>query len=123
MTAVKIKLKRAYDAPARDDGARFLVERLWPRGIRKSDLPLDGWLKDVAPSTELRRWFAHDPRKWSEFRRRYRLELRQKPASLEPLVAAARKGPTTLVYGARDTEHNAAVVLRDHLVVKLGNER
>ena len=110
-----IKLKRAYDGPARDDGARFLVERLWPRGIRKANLPLDGWLKDVAPSTELRRWFAHDPRKWSEFRRRYGLELRRKASYLEPLVAAARRGPTTLVYSARDTEHNAAVVLRDYL--------
>lgn len=110
-----IKLKRAYDAPARDDGARFLVERLWPRGIRKADLPLDGWLKDVAPSTELRRWFAHDPRKWAEFRRRYSLELRRKTRDLEPLVAAARKGPATLIYSARDTDHNAAVVLRDHL--------
>jgi uncharacterized protein YeaO (DUF488 family) len=110
-----IKLKRAYDAPARGDGMRFLVERLWPRGIRKADLPLDGWLKDVAPSAELRRWFAHDPRKWSEFQRRYRLELRRNASYLEPLVAAARKGPTTLVYSARDTEHNAAVVLRDYL--------
>ena len=111
-----IKLKRAYHAPARGDGTRFLVERLWPRGIRKADLPLDGWLKDVAPSTELRRWFAHDPRKWSEFRRRYGLELRRKASYLEPLVTAARRGPTTLVYSARDTEHNAAVVLRDYLV-------
>jgi uncharacterized protein YeaO (DUF488 family) len=110
-----IKLKRAYDAPTRDDGMRFLVERLWPRGVRKADLPLDGWLKDVAPSTELRRWFAHDPRKWSEFRRRYGLELRTKASSLDPLIAAARRGPMTLVYGARDTEHNAAVVLRDYL--------
>ncbi len=110
-----IKLKRAYDAPARDDGLRFLVERLWPRGIRKADLPLDGWLKGVAPSPELRRWFAHDPRRWSEFRRRYRLELRQKASYLAPLIAAARKGPTTLVYSSRDTEHNAAVVLRDYL--------
>jgi uncharacterized protein YeaO (DUF488 family) len=118
-----IKLKRAYDPPARDDGARFLVERLWPRGIRKSDLPLDGWLRDVAPSTELRRWFAHDPRKWTEFQRRYRLELRRQPSRLEQLVTAARRGPTTLVYSARDTEHNAAVVLRDHLITRLRNAR
>ena len=117
-----IMLKRAYDAPARGDGARFLVERLWPRGVRKADLPLDGWLKDVAPSTELRRWFAHDPLKWPEFRRRYLLELRRNAAALAPLLAAARRGPTTLVYGARDTEHNAAVVLRDHLVRKLRRE-
>lgn len=117
-----IQLKRAYDAPAANDGARFLVERLWPRGVRKADLPLDGWLKDVAPSTELRRWFAHDPRKWPAFRRRYLVELRRKAPALEPLLAAARNGPTTLVYSARDTEHNAAVVLRDHLAGKLRRE-
>jgi uncharacterized protein YeaO (DUF488 family) len=115
-----IKLKRAYDAPARGDGTRFLVERLWPRGVRKADLPHDGWLKDVAPSTELRRWFGHDPRKWPEFRRRNGLELRRKASALEPLVAAARSGPTTLVYSARDTEHNAAVVLRDYLARRKG---
>jgi uncharacterized protein YeaO (DUF488 family) len=110
-----IKLKRAYDPPAPDDGTRFLVERLWPRGIRRADLPLDGWLKDVAPSPALRRWFAHDPSKWAEFRRRYRRELRRNAMYLEPLIAAARKGPTTLVYSARDTERNAAVVVRDYL--------
>jgi uncharacterized protein YeaO (DUF488 family) len=114
-----IKLKRAYDPTAANDGARFLVERLWPRGVRKSDLPLNGWLKDVAPSTELRRWFAHDPRKWSEFRRRYFGELRKNAKAVEPLLAVARKRPTTLVYSARDTEHNAAIALRDHLTRKL----
>ena len=116
-----IKLKRAYDPPAPDDGMRFLVDRLWPRGLRKADLPLEGWLKDVAPSTELRRWFGHDPRKWIEFRRRYGLELRRKASDLEPLFAAARKGSTTLVYSARDTEHNAAVVLRDYLANRKDN--
>ena len=111
-----IALKRAYDAPESSDGARFLVERLWPRGVRKADLPLDGWLKDVAPSPELRRWFGHDPRRWAEFRRRYFAELRRHADALEPLLAAARRGPTTLVYSARDTKHNAAVALRDHLL-------
>ena len=111
-----IKLKRAYDASDSTDGARYLVERLWPRGVKKDDLPLDGWLKDVAPSTELRRWFAHDPAKWPEFRRRYFAELKEHPEALEPLLAAARKKhPVTLVYSARDTEHNAAVALKDHL--------
>lgn len=115
-----IKLKRAYEPAARSDGARFLVERLWPRGVAKAELPLTGWLKDVAPSTELRRWFGHDPRKWPEFRRRYLAELRKNAPALEPLLAAAsHKRPTTLVYSARDTEHNAAIALRDHLIRKL----
>jgi uncharacterized protein YeaO (DUF488 family) len=114
-----VKLKRAYDPPAADDGARFLVERLWPRGVRKTALPLDGWLKDVAPTTKLRQWFRHDPRKWAEFRRQYFDELRARPAALEPLLVAARTGPTTLVYSARDTEHNAAVALRDYLTAML----
>jgi uncharacterized protein YeaO (DUF488 family) len=113
-------LKRAYEPAARADGRRFLVERLWPRGVRKADLPLDGWLKDVAPSPELRRWFAHDPAKWIEFRRRYFAELRSREAALEPLRAAARTGPVTLVYGARDTEHNAAVALREYLARPAG---
>lgn len=111
-----IALKRAYDPAESSDGARFLVERLWPRGVRKSDLPLDGWLKDVAPSPALRRWFGHDPRRWAAFRRRYFAELRTHADALEPLLAAARRGPTTLVYSARDTKHNAAVALRDHLL-------
>ena len=110
-----IELKRAYDAPAPGDGRRFLVERLWPRGVRKTELPLDGWLKDVAPSPELRRWFGHAPHRWSSFRRRYLGELRRHADALTPLLEAARHGPVTLVYSARDTEHNAAVVLREHL--------
>ncbi len=108
-------MKRAYDTASKEDGRRFLVERLWPRGVRKQDLRLDGWLRDVAPSPALRRWFAHDPAKWSEFRRRYRKELEAHDEFLEPLQAAMRKGTVTLVYAARDTEHNAAVALRDYL--------
>ena len=110
-----IELKRAYDAAAPGDGRRFLVERLWPRGVRKAELPLDGWLKDVAPSPELRRWFGHQPRRWKSFQQRYLGELRRYPDALAPLLDAARHGPVTLVYGARDTERNAAVVLREHL--------
>lgn len=117
-----VELKRVYEPPAASDGARYLVERLWPRGVRKADLPLDGWLKDVAPSPQLRRWFGHDPHKWAEFRRRYFAELRRNPAALEPLLAAAREGPITLVYSARDTKHNAAVVLREHLTRKVDAE-
>ena len=110
-----ILLKRAYEPAARDDGQRFLVERLWPRGVRKADLRLDGWFKDVAPSPELRKWFGHDPKRWTEFRRRYFAELKRHEGALAPLRDAIRAGPVTLVYGARDTEHNAAVALRDFL--------
>ena len=110
-----IKLKRAYDRASRDDGVRNLVERLWPRGIKKSELPLDGWLKEVAPSPELRKWFGHDAEKWPQFRRRYFTELKAHEQSLEPLRKAARRGPVTLVFSSHDTEHNAAVALRDYL--------
>ncbi len=108
-----IQLKRAYEPPSRSDGARFLVERLWPRGIKKENLPVKVWLKDVAPSTELRQWFSHDPAKWPEFQRRYRLELKRDRTSLQPILDAAREGgPVTLVYSSHDTEHNNAVVLK-----------
>ena len=110
-----ILLKRAYEPPAPEDGRRFLVERLWPRGVRKADLQLDGWLKDVAPSRELRQWFGHDPKKWAEFKRRYFEELRKHDKALEPLRAASLLDPVTLVYGSHDTEHNAAVALREYL--------
>jgi uncharacterized protein YeaO (DUF488 family) len=110
-----IKLKRAYERASRDDGVRYLVERLWPRGIKKTDLPLDGWLKDVAPSPELRMWFGHDPEKWPRFRQRYFSELKAHEQSLKPLRKAARRGSVTLVFSSHDTEHNAAVALRDYL--------
>jgi uncharacterized protein YeaO (DUF488 family) len=118
-----IKLKRAYEPPSRADGRRFLVERLWPRGVTKNALKLDEWLKDVAPSAELRKWFAHDPEKWPEFQRRYRQELRQKSAALQPLLEAARRGTITLVYAARDPEHNSALLLRDVLEKELSGAR
>jgi uncharacterized protein YeaO (DUF488 family) len=110
-----IQLRRAYDPPAPLDGKRFLVDRLWPRGKTKASLQLDAWIKDVAPSTELRKWFAHDPVKWPEFKKRYRKELATRPDSLDPLLEAARKGPITLVYGAKDEIHNEAVVLKEIL--------
>lgn len=112
---VTVALKRAYDRPARDDGFRVLVDRLWPRGVKKADLHLDAWAKTLAPSTELRKWFGHDPEKWSEFRKRYRSELaRSGAAETAADILAQAKGTkvVTLVYGARDTEHNEAVVLR-----------
>jgi len=111
-----ILLKRAYDGASIKHGRRFLVERLWPRGIKKASLPLDGWLKDVAPSTELRKWFGHDPSRWPEFRRRYAEEIRQHPDELAQLRSLAGKGPVTLVYSAHDELHNDAVVLRDLLL-------
>ncbi len=117
------KLKRAYDPAAKGDGTRLLVERLWPRGIRKTDLPLAGWLKEAAPSTELRRWFGHDPAKWSEFRRRYHRELDADPNAWAPIVEAARKGDVTLVYSSHDTEHNAAVALKEYLEERTGRHR
>ncbi len=110
-----IRLKRVYDSHEPQDGARFLVERLWPRGIKKNALHMDGWLKDVAPSDDLRRRFAHDPGKWKEFRRRYFAELDGKTEAWEPIRAAERKSNVTLLYSARDTEHNNAAALKNYL--------
>jgi uncharacterized protein YeaO (DUF488 family) len=115
-----IRTKRTYDPPARTDGRRFLVERLWPRGMKKEDLELDAWLKEVAPSTELRRWFGHRPERWDEFRRRYMKELDARPEALRPLLAASKKHPDTLLYSARDVEHNGAIVRRDYLAARAG---
>jgi uncharacterized protein YeaO (DUF488 family) len=104
-----------YEPAEPQDGRRFLVERLWPRGIKKQDLRMDAWLKDVAPSTELREWFGHDPARWQEFKRRYFAELDANPSALRPLVEAARTGDLTLLYSARDTEHNNALALKEYL--------
>jgi uncharacterized protein YeaO (DUF488 family) len=101
-----VRIKRAYLPPAPEDGARVLVDRLWPRGVGKSKAAIDRWMKDLAPSTELRRWFGHDPSRWDEFRRRYEAELSRKSDQLEELRALARSGPLTLVFGARDELHN-----------------
>ena len=114
--ARNIKLKRAYEPASQDDGKRILVDRLWPRGISKAKAKLDDWMKDIAPTAELRTWFDHDPRRWDEFRRRYRLELRGHPEALRALRRLAREGPITLVYSARDQAHNDAVVLRSLLL-------
>lgn len=107
---MQVRLKRAYEAPEDSDGQRILVDRLWPRGVSKDEARIDQWLRDVAPSGELRKWFGHDPAKWVEFQRRYREELKDNPA-LAQLKELARKGRLTLVYGARDELHNQAVVL------------
>jgi uncharacterized protein YeaO (DUF488 family) len=107
-----IHLKRAYEPPAKKDGLRILVERLWPRGLSKEKAAIDLWLKDVAPSTELRRWFGHDPARWPEFQKRYRAELREQKDALLLLKGKAKKGTVTLIYAARDEEHNSALVLQ-----------
>ncbi len=116
-------LKRAYDRASNDDGQRFLVERLWPRGVKKNALGIVGWLKDVAPSTSLRKWFAHDPAKWNEFRTCYFAELDKHRDALRPLLDAAKKGNITLVYSSHDLEHNNAVALEQYLERMLGRVR
>jgi uncharacterized protein YeaO (DUF488 family) len=107
-----IRLKRVYDSPSSEDGKRFLVERLWPRGVKKSSLLLDEWLKDVAPSTELRKWFGHDHERWHAFCSRYFTELRERPESWHPILQADERGPVTLLYSSHDATHNNAVALK-----------
>ena len=114
-----IKLKRAYESATADDGMRVLVERLWPRGLKKADVHVDAWLKEVAPSDALRRWFRHDPRRWGEFRRRYFAELEAKPAAWKPLSHAARRRRVTLVHSAHDVDHNNAVALQQYLEARM----
>lgn len=118
---MSIRTKRAYETAAREDGTRVLVDRIWPRGLSKDKAAIEAWLKEAAPSSELRKWFGHDPQKWSEFKRRYFRELDRREDTLEPLLELARrKQPLTLVFGARDTEHNNAVALRAWLEKRLG---
>lgn len=113
---MKLHIKRAYEPALPKDGHRFLVDRLWPRGVKKEALALTAWLKDVAPSDALRRWFGHDPERWTEFRRRYRAELKSQPKVVQPLRDALSHGVVTLVYSAHDEAHNQAVVLREYLL-------
>jgi uncharacterized protein YeaO (DUF488 family) len=117
-----IQIKRVYEPAGRGDGARFLVERLWPRGMKKTTLKIDGWLREAAPSTSLRKWFGHDPKRWAEFRERYLRELESNPAACEPLLEAARKKTVTLLYSAHDTQHNGALVLKEFLEDRLGRQ-
>jgi uncharacterized protein YeaO (DUF488 family) len=117
--AGNIKLKRAYEVPAPEDGMRILVDRLWPRGLSKQRAAIDQWMKDISPSPKLRKWFGHDPSRWDEFRRRYATEVHQHPELLNQLRSLAREGPVTLVYSASDEAHNDAVVLR-HVILGRG---
>ena len=114
--AANIRLKRAYEHPAASDGTRILIDRLWPRGVRKADAAIDQWIKEIAPSTELRKWFAHDPARWDEFRSRYAVEVRQHSEQLGQIRDLARHGTVTLVYSAHDEDHNNAVALRELLL-------
>jgi len=113
--APRIAIARAYDELPRSAGARLLVDRIWPRGVSRHDLKIDEWIRDVAPSAKLRKWFGHDPARWEEFQRRYRAELDSQPEAVERCLVWCRKGPVLLLFGARDREHNQAVVLRDYL--------
>src|SRR5579884_713131 len=119
MTSAMIAVKRVYEPASRGDGERVLVEGLWPRGIKKQDLQMDDWIKAVAPSTELRKWFGHEPAKWAEFQRRYAAELEAEPDAWAPLLARARRGRLTLLFSSRDEEHNNAVALKAFLDRKL----
>lgn len=114
---MSIAVKRAYDAPDAKDGRRILVDRVWPRGLTKDELRLDGWYRDLAPSTQLRKWFGHDPERWPEFQKRYAAELKRADLreELRELAAMAKRSKVTLLFGARDEEHNQAIVLRDYL--------
>jgi uncharacterized protein YeaO (DUF488 family) len=118
-TSTMIQIKRVYEPAQPDDGQRFLVERLWPRGVKKTELHMVDWLKNVAPSTELRKWFDHDPVKWKEFQKRYTAELKARPEAWKPLVNATKTGAVTLLFSSHDLEHNNAVVLRNFLEKKV----
>lgn len=111
----RVRIKRAYDPPSKEDGVRILVDGLWPRGKTKAELHLDLWLKSVAPSPYLRKWFCHDPEKWADFQREYFSELKANSEALKPIIDALKCGTVTLVYGARDIEHNHAVCLKRFL--------
>ncbi len=110
-----VKIKRVYDDFSPDDGKRFLVERLWPRGIKREELKIDGWLKDLAPSTQLRKWFGHVPQRWEEFRTKYMSELDENQRYLQPILEAIKSDNVTLLYSAKDVKHNGALVLKEYL--------
>lgn len=118
-----INVKRVYDKAEKSDGTRFLIERLWPRGVRKDSISIEAWIKEAGPSTELRKWFSHDPAKWEEFQRRYTAELKSRSDVWEPILDAARQGTVTLIYSSHDTEHNNAVALQKFLQHHLSSKK
>ena len=117
---MNIRVKRVYEAPAPEDGMRVLVDRLWPRGLAKEKAHIDLWLKDLAPSTELRKWFNHEPEKWAEFKRRYQLELQQQPDALAHGIEAMGTGPVTLLFASKEARFNDAVALREFILARGG---
>lgn len=110
-----LKIKRAYDQPEKSDGRRVLVDRIWPRGLKKSEAGIDEWLKEIAPSTALRKWFSHDPTKWAQFKNKYAAELKEHRGEVEKLARESRKQSVTLVFGAKDTAHNNALALKEYI--------
>ena len=121
--SLKIQVRRVYDPPARSDGCRILVDRIWPRGLSKDDVKLDAWIKDVAPSAELRTWFGHEPSKWTAFKHKYFKELDGREEALDQLLQACSGRTLTLLFGAKDVEHNNAVALKEYLETHLGSKR
>lgn len=114
-----LKIKRIYDEPSRDDGKRILIDRLWPRGLKKEDVKIDEWLKEVAPSNELRKWFNHDPDKWEEFKKRFHAELKERQDMVAEIIRAARKGRVTLLFGSKEERFNNAVALREYVASRM----
>lgn len=114
-----IKIKRVYEQPSRDDGRRILIDRLWPRGIKKEDARIDEWLKEVAPSNELRKWFDHDPDKWGEFKKRFFTELKGRQDMVDGILSSARKGTVTLLFASKEERFNNAVALKEYIVSRM----
>ena len=120
---MKLKIKRVYATPANDDGKRILVDRIWPRGLSKDKAKIDSWLKEIAPSDELRKWFSHDPAKWHEFQRRYKRELDANPGTLNALLGCISAGPVTILYSAKNEQYNNAMVLSQYLESRLSDQK
>ncbi len=116
-----LKTKRVYDPPSRHDGTRILIDRLWPRGLKKENARIDEWIKEIGPSTELRKWFSHDPKKWEEFKKRFFKELLKNQELVEGVIARAKKGTVTLLFGSREERYNNAVALKEYIEARMGS--